>query len=267
MAGEEVTQPRPAITDLAYGESAALRYNEFEGRSSGFARSAAPRIATFHTDRSIADINPAVLDIGCGTGQLASYLLDRGIPVTGIDPSPYMIHHALRNNAVHVSTGRARFLIMDGAELNLRDTYGLAVATFNTLNHLPSQERLRDCLASVHNATVPGGCFLFDIDTRRGLEQTADIAVLSETHDETTLRIRRWEADRLLLYATGWFRSGSYRWRYRETIKKIIIDTELLRRTIFSVGWSELTYTTEDYSTPVENAEVGARAYGVAWKD
>ncbi len=177
-----------------------------------------------------------------------------------------MIHHALRNNAAHVSTGRARFLIMDGAELDLRDTYGLAVSTFNTLNHLSSQEHLRDCLVRVHNATAPGGCFLFDIDTRRGLEQTADIAELSETHDETTFRIRRWEGDRLLLYATGWFRSGSYRWRYRETIKKIIIDTEVLRRTIFSVGWSELTYTTEDYSTPVENAEAGARAYGVAWK-
>ena len=261
-----LTQSGPDPNDEAYGEVAALRYNEFESRPTGFTRRAAPRIAALYTDRSIADINPAVLDIGCGTGQLASYLLDHGIPVTGIDPSAYMIRYALRNNASHVSTGRARFLIMDGAELDLRDTYGLAVATFNTLNHLSSQEHLRDCLSRVHNATAPGGYFLFDIDTRRGLEQTSDIAELSETHDETTFRIRRWEGDRLLLYATGWFRSGSHRWRYRETIKKIIIDTEVLRRTLFSVGWSELTYTTEDYSTPVENAEAGVRAYGVAWK-
>lgn len=266
MAEPLVTQSRPDPTDEAYGEVAALRYNEFESRPTGFARRAAPRIGALYTDRSIADINPAVLDIGCGTGQLASYLLHRGIPVTGIEPSKYMIDHAIRNNATHVSAGRARFLIMDGAELDLPDTYGLAVATFNTLNHFSSQERLGRCLGRVHDAMEPGGCFLFDIDTRRGLERTAETAELSETRDETTFRIRRREGDRVLLYATGWFRSGSYRWRYRETIRKIIIDTEVLRRTILSVGWSELTYTTEDYSTPVENAEAGVRAYGVAWK-
>ncbi len=267
MADPIVTQSGPEPTDEAYGEIAALRYNEFESRATGFARRAAPRIAALYTDRSIAGINPAVLDIGCGTGQLASYLLDRGIPVTGIDRSKYMIDHAIRNNAAHVSARRVRFFVMDGAELDLRDTYGLAVATFNTLNHFSSHERLRGCLARVHDATAPGGCFLFDIDTRRGLQQTAEIAELSETGDETTFRIRRWEGDRVLLYATGWFLSGRYRWRYRETITKIIIDTEVLRSTMASVGWSALSYTTEDYHTPIENAEEGDRAYGVAWKE
>jgi len=266
MAEPTLTQPTPDPTDQAYGEVAALRYNEFESRSTGFAQRIAPRIAALYTDRSIADINPAVLDIGCGTGQLASYLLDRGIPVTGIDPSKYMINHAIRNNAAHVSTGRARFLIMDGAELDLPGSYGLAVATFNTLNHFPSQERLESCLARVHGAMEPGGCFLFDINTRRGLEQTAEIAELSETPDETTVRIRRWEDDRLLLYATGWFQYGQDRWRYCETISKLVIDTESLCRTMASIGWTDLRYVTEDYRTPVENPEAGARAYGVAWK-
>lgn len=40
-------------------------------------------------------LNPAagesVLDIGCGTGASAAPLVERGLDVTGIDPSPYML--------------------------------------------------------------------------------------------------------------------------------------------------------------------------------
>lgn len=261
-----MTRSTPNPTEEAYGEVAALRYNEFEGRPTGFARRAAPRIAAFYASRSIPNFNPCVLDIGCGTGQLASYLLDRGIPVTGIDPSKHMLRHAARNNAAHIAAGRARFLEMDGAALNLPDSFGLTVATFNTLNHLSSHKHLRRCLSRVYDATAPGGYFLFDIDTRRGLQRMVETPELSETRDETTFRIRRVDGEQVILYATGWFICDQSRHRYRETIVKIVIDTEVLRRTMASVGWSALSYTTDDYCTPVENAEDGARAYGVAWK-
>jgi len=266
LAAWIVTNPLPNPTGEPYGEIAALRYNMFEDRPTGFARRAAPRIAAFYTLRSIPEVNPSVLDLGCGTGQLASYLLDRGIPVTGIDPSKHMLRHAMRNSAAHLATGRARFVVMDGAALSLSESVGLTVATFNTLNHLSSHEHLRSCLSCVYQATAPGGYFLFDIDTRQGLQRTAEIAELSETDEETTFRIRRFDGEKVVLYATGWFMCDQRRYPYRETIAKIVIDTEALRRTMAYVGWSSLSYTTNDYCTPVENAEDGVRAYGVAWR-
>ncbi|MEW5910157.1 MAG: class I SAM-dependent methyltransferase, partial [Thermodesulfobacteriota bacterium] len=40
-------------------------------------------------------LNPArretLLDIGCGTGSVLLFLLNQGLQVTGIDPSPYML--------------------------------------------------------------------------------------------------------------------------------------------------------------------------------
>jgi len=267
VADGGVSPSGPDPTHEAYEAVAALRYNEFESRPTGFARGAAPRIAAFYAQRSIQDINASVLDIGCGTGRLASYLLDRGIPVTGIDPSEHMLRHAVRNNADHIASGRARFLQMDGAALDPPDSFGLAVATFNTLNHMRSHEDLRSCLSRVYHGTTPGGYFLFDIDTRLGLQRTVETAELSETDDETTFRIRRFDGERVILYATGWF-TCDRRWhRYRETIVKIVIDTEALRLMMASVGWSSLTYTADDFFTPVENAEDGAQAYGVAWKE
>lgn len=265
-SGARISEHVICPDDTAYAGTAALRYNTFESRPTGFARTIAPRLAAFYEERSIVDINPAVLDIGCGTGQLASYLLDVGIPVTGIDPSKAMIDHAYRNNAGHVSAGLARFHVMDGAELDLPDTYGLAVATFNTLNHFPSHQRLNSCLKRIFEALDPGGCFLFDIDTLHGLERLAEVAELSNTPDETTFRIRRWDGNRLELYATGWFLSSEYRWRYCETIRKIVIDTDELRRMLTAIGLTDLRYTTEDYTTTVENPEGSTRAYGVAWK-
>jgi hypothetical protein len=98
------------------------------------------------------------------------------------------------------------------------------------------------------------------------LERTAEIAELSETDEETTVRIRRFDGEKLILYATGWFVSNQRRHRYRETIAKILIDTEALGRTMAAVGWASLDYTADDYRTPVDNPEDGVRAYGVAWK-
>lgn len=262
-----MTYSLPTPTGEPYGEIAALRYNKFAGHPTGFARLAAPRIAAFYARHSIANINPSVLDLGCGTGQLASYLLDQGIPVTGIDISEHMLRYAVRNNAPHVATGSARFLVMDCTALSLSGSFGLTVATFNTLNHLPSHEHLRCCLSRVYQATAPGGYFLFDIDTRLGLQRTAEIAELSETREEATCRIRRFDGERVILYATGWFIADQRRYPYRETIAKTVIDTEALRSTMTSVGWASMSYTADDYCTPVANAEDGIRAYGVARRE
>ena len=80
-------------------------------------------------------------------------------------------------------------------------------------------------------------------------------------------------SQRSVAYGDGVYKSvdGGTTWnnmglKTSEHIAKIVIDTEALRRTMAYVGWSSLSYTTNDYCTPVENAEDGVRAYGVAWR-
>ena len=69
------------------------------------------------------DVRPGerVLEIGCGHGVAATYVLERGARLTGIDRSAKMIEASARRNATYVEAGRADFLVADLEELDLGD--------------------------------------------------------------------------------------------------------------------------------------------------
>jgi len=62
----------------------------------------------------------SLLDIGCGTGINVISLLDLGVQVTGIDPSPYMLDIASKNlgNRVDLHRGYAEDLPFDDNSFN-----------------------------------------------------------------------------------------------------------------------------------------------------
>jgi ubiquinone/menaquinone biosynthesis C-methylase UbiE len=69
------------------------------------------------------DLRPddRVLEIGCGHGVAATYVLERGARLTAIDRSPKMIEAAARRNAAYVGAGRAEFIVARLEELELGD--------------------------------------------------------------------------------------------------------------------------------------------------
>jgi ubiquinone/menaquinone biosynthesis C-methylase UbiE len=69
------------------------------------------------------DLRPGdrVLEIGCGHGVAATYVLERGARLTAIDRSPKMIEAASRRNAAYVDAGTAEFLVADLEDLDLGD--------------------------------------------------------------------------------------------------------------------------------------------------
>ena len=67
------------------------------------------------------DVHPGhrVLEIGCGHGVAATYVLERGARLTAIDRSPKMIAAASKRNAAYVEAGRAEFLVARLEDLDL----------------------------------------------------------------------------------------------------------------------------------------------------
>ena len=108
-------------------------------------------------DKKLGQTNRRLLDVCCGTGQLAVHFLDRGYRVTGLDLSDEMLTYARQNAASYVESGRARFLAGDAADFALSEQFGLAVSTFDALNHLPDKTRLRACFECVNRTLAPGG--------------------------------------------------------------------------------------------------------------
>ena len=95
----------------------------------------APRVAPI-VDRLMLQVVPdavRVLDLCCGTGQLARKLVRRGYDVTGVDGSQEMLRFAERN------APGAAFMLEDARRLDLGSTFCAVVSTFDSINHIAEQ--------------------------------------------------------------------------------------------------------------------------------
>jgi SAM-dependent methyltransferase len=155
------------MTPPAYGRLFAAYYNQ---HWQTFAEQTAPRLLAWYAATPPGRQRLPVLDLGCGTGQLTRHFLAAGYSVTGLDISADMLAHARANNALGVAEGRARFVQGDAAAFTLDGAFGLVVSTFDALNHLPDLEALRGCFRSARAVLAPGGRFVFDLNTRLGLQ-------------------------------------------------------------------------------------------------
>lgn len=99
-----------------------------------------------------------ILDLCCGTGQIARGLTDRGYQVTGIDGSEAMLGFARRN------APRATFLQADARTFQLPVAFKAVISAFDSLNHVMSLDELKSVFHNVHRSLDDDGLFLFDLN-------------------------------------------------------------------------------------------------------
>ncbi|MBD2435875.1 trans-aconitate 2-methyltransferase [Nostoc sp. FACHB-110] len=107
-----------------------------------------------------------IFDLGCGTGQVAKRLLNRGYQVTGIDSSADMLNCA-RQNAPN-----AEFIVDDARYFQLPPTFHAAISTDGVLNYLLTLEELTNSLQNVYNALLTNGLFALEMYIEEGCESS-----------------------------------------------------------------------------------------------
>jgi SAM-dependent methyltransferase len=255
----------------AYGNEFAQAYNL---RWTHFANTLAPRILDFY-ERSAGEAllagprGKTLLDVCCGTGQFALYFAERGYAVTGVDLSEPMLSYARENAAAQVQAGRAHFIQANATDFMLDEPVGLAVSTFDALNHLPDMAALRCCFDRVFAALVEGGLFIFDLNTRAGLRRWSNIGI--EDDEEVTLITRGLyiEAEsRAWIRITGFARNaGGLYQRFEETAYNTAFDLAQVRAALLESGWRDCYFArSQDLATPLADPEQEARAFIVARK-
>ena len=110
----------------AYNQSFARVYDL---RWTGFARQIAPLILDFYSTTAVGQKNKTVLDLCCGTGQLALLFLEKGFRIVGIDLSKPMLFFAEGNARKYIESGQARFIQGDASDFSLDEKFGLVVST------------------------------------------------------------------------------------------------------------------------------------------
>ena len=157
---------RRAVRRLARGLDARIEgFSEPSAR--GYAHLIAPalgrlyeRVADDAAAESGGGVGLRVLDIGCGSGELAVILTERlpGARVVGLDCSPPMIALARRYER---ADGRLRFEIGDAVELPFEPgTFDIVVSTLS-LHHWPDAGA---AFAEIGRVLRPGGvALLYDL--------------------------------------------------------------------------------------------------------
>jgi SAM-dependent methyltransferase len=109
-----------------------------------------------------------VLDVGCGTGVLASLLAGRGVDVIGVDPAEAALEVARGKEFAE----RVRFLHGDATTLPPLQV-DLALMTGNVAQVFLTDEEWSATVRGVHAALAAGGRFVFETrdPARRGWEE------------------------------------------------------------------------------------------------
>ncbi len=106
--------------------------------------------------------NARILDLCCGTGQLAQSLNEHGYRVTGVDGSPEMLRYA-RENAPTVE-----FIASDARTFKADAAYQAVVSVFDSLNHIMNLDELTTVFHNVYAALLHDGFFMFDLNMEEG---------------------------------------------------------------------------------------------------
>ena len=105
-----------------------------------------------------------LLDLACGTGTMSVQMAKRGYEVIGIDNSPEMLSEACEKAC---EAGEdILFLCQDMCDIDLYGTVECTICLLDSLNHLESEEELLSAFKGVSLFTVPGGLFIFDVNTQ-----------------------------------------------------------------------------------------------------
>ena len=149
----------------------------------------------------------SVLDLACGTGNVAMRLAQMGYDVWGVDISAPMIAEAKRK--AQEAGLDVHYEVQDAAQLQLPTQFDLVLSLFDSLNYILSPENLQEAFRRVYAHLRSGGAFIFDVNTEYALREGL--------FDQDNLGSRR----RLL-----------YRWksRYDEETRTCTVEMEFCLR-------------------------------------
>jgi SAM-dependent methyltransferase len=250
----------------AYNSPFARIYNL---RWANFAQNSAPRLRAFYESTPVGREKHTLLDLCCGTGQLALHFLDNGYQVTGLDLSEAMLGYARANAAAYIVTGQARFVQGDAANFVMDEEFGLVVSTFDALNHLPDFSALKSCFLSVYPALVAGGLFIFDLNTTEGLKHWTGISV--EDSPELMLITRAIydeSTHKALMRISGFVlaRDALFE-RFEETAYEVAFDLSVVREALVETGFHRIYFARLlDLGMPVDDPERETRIFIIAEK-
>lgn len=105
----------------------------------------------------------SILDLGCGTGNHAFPLAQRGYEVVGVDRSESMIARARSKVADSLHNGRSTFYQGDIRSVDLQQHFDAVLMMFAVLGYQPENAAVLSALRTARRHLSSGGLLIFDV--------------------------------------------------------------------------------------------------------
>lgn len=151
-----------------------------------------------------------VLELGCGTGNHALLLQQKGFHVTGVDQSPEMLKIARKK----LNGSDLKFVECDILHFNNHHTYDLVVSLFHVMSYMTETKTLNEAFQTAGRHLNSKGLFVFDC--------WHGPAVLNH---QPASRVRNYENDTIKLT-----RTSHPEWIKEKNLVKVNFDISLLNK-------------------------------------
>jgi SAM-dependent methyltransferase len=105
-----------------------------------------------------------ILELGCGTGSVLKHL-QHSYQVSGLDLSSKMLSIARKK------VPRAKLWRQNMVDFQIDERFDAVLCVFDSINHVRRFSDWKRVFAGVSQHLLPGGCFIFDMNTQRKLER------------------------------------------------------------------------------------------------
>lgn len=144
LFGSEYANAYDALyTDKDYAEEARLIDRLFQTHGNG----------PIHT----------VLDLGCGTGNHALPLAQRGYEIVGVDRSAAMLESARQKAVSRQVNGNAKFYQDDICSFQVEQSFDVSLMMFAVLGYQLENRQVLTALQTARKHLRSGGLFIFDV--------------------------------------------------------------------------------------------------------
>lgn len=197
-----------------------------------------------------------ILDLACGTGSLTRILSQRGYDMIGTDQSEDMLMMAM-DACTAINGTHPVFLHQPMQELDLYGTIDACVCCLDSINYVTNPEILREAFRRVQLFLMPGGLFIFDINTRAKLERISGQSFVREDEDVFCVWQAQVEEHDLCHYDFDIFElneAGAWN-RYQEHHAERIYEPEALKALLEQTGFVDIELRGELSDDAPKNAE------------
>lgn len=188
------------------------------------------------------------LDLCCGTGALLKYVTDAGYEAVGIDCSPHQLEYAAQN------APDADLLCADVREFALDRRFDVITCLYDSLNYITDPDDVALALKRAAEHLSDRGVFIFDVNTRDGLEDRWNRTATIREADRLIVMQSSFDAEteRGTALITGFVREGDLWRRFDEEHVQRGYQAEGLEPMLDAAGLSHEALDGETFGTPCE---------------